>query len=446
MTMQRMWTALLPVVIMIVTGCAHAGRVHEYQLENGMKLVVKEDHRAPVAVSQLWYKVGSSYEANGRTGVAHILEHMMFKGTERVPDGEFSKRVANAGGRDNAFTSRDYTVYFQQVEKSKLPLVIELEADRMANLTLSAEELAKELLVIMEERRWRTDDKPMSLAYERFNATAYMSSPYRHPVIGWPEDIQATTIEDLAGWYNTWYAPNNATLVIVGDVDPDATHKLVKQHYGVVPKRDVPVPKPQHEIQQLGARNIDINVHATLEYLMIGYKVPSAVTADVAWEPYALLVMASVLDGGASARFSRELVRTQRVAANAFASYSPWSRMETMLMFGGVPSQGTTLADFEKALREQIALLLKDGISAEELARVKAQVLASTVYEQDSLYYQTMEIGMLETLGLGWKLGEKFTENVQQVTVEQVLAVANKYIKAQGETVARLKPLAQEGK
>ncbi|WP_455197976.1 M16 family metallopeptidase, partial [Kaarinaea lacus] len=288
---------------------ASSDGVHEYRLANGLKILVKEDHRAPVVVSQIWYKAGSSYEHNGSTGVAHVLEHMMFKGTQKLGPNEFSKIISANGGRENAFTGKDYTAYFQQLEKSRLPISFELEADRMANLKLRAEDFEKEVKVVMEERRMRTDDKPRSLTYEHFIATAFVNSPYHHPIIGWMNDLENMTVDDMRQWYSNWYAPNNATLVVVGDVDPQQVLTLAREHYGKIPPGKVPDIKPQQEVEQNGIRRIVVKEPAQLSYLLMGYKVPVLKTAENDWEPYALEMLAHVLDGSDSSRFNRELIR-----------------------------------------------------------------------------------------------------------------------------------------
>ena len=195
---------------MLATPALALANTQEYKLENGLKIIVQEDHRSPVVVSQVWYKAGALDEVNGKTGVAHVLEHMMFKGTKKVPAGQFSRKIAAAGGRENAFTSQDYTAYFQQLEKSQLPLSFELEADRMANLNLTKEEFEKEIKVVMEERRWRTDDKPQAQVNEHFNSAAFRTHPYGRPVVGWMSDLENMRVEDTREWYNHWYAPNNA--------------------------------------------------------------------------------------------------------------------------------------------------------------------------------------------------------------------------------------------
>src|SRR3989338_878489 len=242
--LKRVFALLLLPLAFAVAADDH---IHEFKLANGLKVVVQEDHRSPVVVSQVWYRAGSIYEFNGTTGVAHVLEHMMFKGTQTGPAGQFSRIVAAAGGRENAFTSRDYTVYFQQLEKSRLELSMKLEADRMANLRLTAGEFAKEIRVVMEERRWRTEDKPQSQVGEQFMSAVFQAHPYRRPVIGWMNDLEHMTVADARAWYRGWYAPNNATLVVVGDVDPQQVFKLAKKYFGPLKAHKLAERKPQAE-------------------------------------------------------------------------------------------------------------------------------------------------------------------------------------------------------
>ncbi|MGB5299414.1 MAG: pitrilysin family protein [Thiogranum sp.] len=414
--------------------------IHEYKLENGLKLIVKEDHRAPIMVSQVWYKVGSSYEHDGITGVSHVLEHMMFKGTKAVPSGEFSQIIAENGGSENAFTSQDYTAYFQTMEKSRLPVSFELEADRMRNLTIPDEEFLKEVQVVMEERRMRTEDNPQSLTYEQFNATAYASSPYRLPVIGWMDDLENLQVGDLRDWYQKWYAPNNATLVVVGDVDPKDVYAQAKKYFGPLKPSEISPAKPRLEIAQRGRKEIKVEAPAKLPYLMMGYKTPVVLTAEQSWEPYALEVLAGILDGGDGARLASELVRGKAVAASAGAGYDGHDRMDSLFLLSGTPSNGHTVKDLEKALTEQVQRLRESSAEAEELDRVKAQLRADKVYEQDSIFYQAMQIGILETVGLSWKDAERYLERIEAVTAEQVRAVANKYLVPDRLTVAELVP------
>ena len=418
-----------------------AATTHEFKLDNGMKVIVKEDHRAPVVVSQVWYKVGSSYEHNGTTGLSHALEHMMFKGTKKHPPNEFSRIISENGGKENAFTGEDYTTYFQQLEKSRLAISFELEADRMRNIVLPPEEFAKEIKVIMEERRMRTDDNPNSLMHEQFNAAAFVNSPYHHPVIGWMNDLEHMTVQDLRTWYQTWYTPNNATLVVVGDVDAQKTLELAKKYFGPIKSNPVPVVKPQQEIEQKGQRRIVVKAPAELPSLVMGYKTPGARSAKEAWEPYALDMLAGILDGGDSARFAKNLVRGSQVAANAGAGYDMYGRLDQLFTLDGTPAQGHTMQELETALREQVKKVRDEVVTADELERVKAQVIASKVYERDSSFYQAMQIGMLETVGLPWKLADEYLDRIKAVTPEQVQQVAQKYLIDDTLTVAVLDPL-----
>jgi zinc protease len=281
--------------------------VSEFQLDNGLKLIVKQDQRAPVVVSQVWYKIGSSYEHNGITGISHQLEHMMFKGTKNLKPNEFSEIIAANGGDENAFTGRDYTAYFQTLEKDRLEISFRLEAERMRNLKISEQEVLKEREVVSEERRLTTEDKPQAVLAEAFNATAFMTSPYHHPIIGWMSDINNYSVEELTEWYNKWYAPNNATVVVAGDVEPEAVFELAKVYFGPLKSEQIAVLKPQPEVAQRGKRTIEVKAPAQLPFFMMGWKTPTVVTAEEKWEPYALEVLSGILDGGDTARFSKKI-------------------------------------------------------------------------------------------------------------------------------------------
>ncbi len=415
-------------------------KVHSFALDNGLKIFVKEDHRAPVAISQIWYKVGASYEYGGITGVSHVLEHMMFKGTKDYGPNEFSKIIAANGGRENAFTGRDYTAYFQTLEANRLEVAFKMESDRMRNLMLDQAEFAKEVQVVMEERRMRTEDKPTSLTYEQFNATAYVNSPYQNPVIGWMDDLENMELSDLQQWYESWYAPNNASLVVVGDVDPQEVYRLAKKYYGPIKPSTTAKAKPRNEIQPLGEKRIVVKRPAELPYMMMGYQVPVIRTAENEWEPYALDMLASVLDGGNSARFAKELVRGQQIAANAGVGYSLFSRHNEQFLFDGTPANGHTMEELEAAIQAQIDRVKQELVSEEELERIKVQVVTGKVYELDSIFYQAMKIGMLETIGLDHRLLDDYLEKIKAVTPEQIRQVANKYLDDDRRTVAILEP------
>jgi len=414
--------------------------VQSHTLANGMTILVQENHRAPVVVSQVWYKVGGSYEHDGITGVSHALEHMMFKGTKKIPAGRFSEIIAANGGSENAFTSKDYTAYFQRIASDRLALCLELEADRMRNLIMDESEFKKEIEVIKEERRMRTEDKPTSLTYEHFNATAYFNSAYHQPIIGWMNDLDNMKVADLRRWYHTWYAPNNATLVVAGDVNATDVFKLAEKYFGVLKPSVIPQVKPRIEVKQLGERRIKVERPAKVPYLVMGYKVPVLKTVKEEWEVYALEMLAGILDGGDSSRLSRELVRGQQIAAQAGASYSMHSRLDSLFILDAVPLGKHSVKELEQALLKQLQKIQIKMPNEAEMSRVKAQVMASAVYEQDSVFYQAMQLGTLETVGLSWREKEKYLQKIKQVTAKQVQAVAKKYFHPQQLTVAILQP------
>jgi zinc protease len=437
------------VYIALLLGWMQSGaqaEVFERTLPNGLKVIVKEDHRAPVVVQQIWYKAGSMDESTGTTGVAHVLEHMMFKGTKAVPVGEFSKRIAAAGGRENAFTSSDYTAYFQQLHKSQLPLAMKLESDRMQNLNLTAKEFSKEIKVVMEERRMRTDDEPQSLMNEIMKAAIYQEHPYQHPVIGWMSDLEVMTVDDAKAWYKNWYAPNNATLVIAGDVKADTVFALAQRYYGVIPRHTLPKRRNYTEPQQAGIKRLVVKAPAELPQLVMAYHTPVINNPEQDWKPYALEMLAGVLDGNESARLNKHLVREQQIASAAGASYDSTSRGPAIFSLEATPSTGKAVQEVENALREEIAVLVKDGVNEDELKRVKAQVTAAEVYKLDSLFYQAMQIGQMESIGLGHQAIPVMLKKLQAVTAEQVQQVAREFLQDDNLTVAVLDPQPLSGK
>jgi zinc protease len=409
-------------------------------LKNGMKVIVQQNRRAPVLVTQVWYKVGGSYEHNGITGISHVLEHMMFKGTSEVPEGKFSEIIAAHGGKENAFTSKDYTAYFQRISNDHLELCLSLEADRMRNLLLGEEAFLKEIEVIKEERRLRTDDKPTALTYERFYAAAFNNNPYRQPIIGWMEDLETMETEDLREWYETWYAPNNATLVVVGDVRSKDVFSLAKKYFGPLKPAEIPRIKPRQEASQYGVQRVQVKVPARVPLVIMGYKVPVLKTAQNVDDIYALELLSGLLDGGNSSRFAQNLVRGSQIATSVSVNYNIYALHESIFSIAAIPANGTTIDAMEAAIVEQIEALQDQVPTEEELARVKAQVVASSVYEQDSSFYQAMKIGILETVGLGWQTKDEYVERINAVTAEQVQAVARKYFVEDHLTVAELIP------
>ncbi|MDB5981719.1 MAG: insulinase family protein [Pseudomonas sp.] len=415
---------------------------HEFTLDNGLKVVVREDHRAPVVVSQIWYKVGSSYETPGQTGLSHALEHMMFRGSKNVGPGQASLILRDLGAEENAFTSDDYTAYYQVLARDRLGVAFELEADRMANLLLPAEQFSREIEVIKEERRLRTDDKPSAKAYERFKAMAYPASGYHTPTIGWMADLERMKVEELRHWYQAWYVPNNATLVVVGDVQPDEVKALAERYFGQIPRRDVPPSKIPMELAEPGERQITLHVAAQMPSLMYGFNVPSLATAKDPRTVNALRLISALLDGGYSARISARLERGEELVSGASSSYDAYSRGDSLFMITATPNvqKKKTLADVEVGIWRLLDELKKTPPTAAELERVQAQVIAGLVYERDSITSQASAIGELETVGLSWKLMDEELESIKNVTPADIQQAARTYFTRERLSVAHVLP------
>ncbi len=317
---------------------------------------------------------------------------------------------------------------------------MKLESDRMQNLRLTDKEFAKEIKVVMEERRWRTDDKPQSLVYEQMSALAFQSHPYRRPVIGWMNDLEHMTGQDARDWYQRWYAPNNAVLVVVGDVQPKAVFAMAQKYFGSAKAKVLPERKPQQEAAQLGIRRVNVKAPAKLPYLLMAYHVPVLKNPDTDWEPYALEMLGGVLDGNESARLNKALVRDSRIASSAGAGYDAVSRGPGLFLVDGAPSEGKSVVELEAAIREQIENIKRDGVTEDELLRVKAQVIAGQVYQEDSTFFQAMQIGEFETAGFSYKALDTRLEKLKGVTAAQIQEVARKYLIDDKLTVATLDP------
>jgi zinc protease len=421
-------------------------QVTEFTLHNGMRIIINEDHRAPTVAHMIWYRVGSVDESNGTTGVAHALEHMMFKGTQKLKPGEFSQRVAELGGRENAFTSKDYTAYFEQIEKTRLESVMALEADRMRHLQFDQSEFAKEIRVVMEERRLRTDDQPTALLHEALNATAFAAHPYRNPVIGWPDDLQHMTISDVSAWYRRWYAPNNAVMVISGDVEPAGVLALARKYFDAYPAQALERGKPQSEPPQRGIKRVTVKAPAENPYVALAFKVPALHDIERDGDALALDVLAAVLDGYDNARLSAKLVRTDHVAYDVNASYSGIARGPVLFILDGTPAAGVSTEQLEQFLRAEITRVANEGVSEGELTRVKNQLIAGEIYKRDSVFGQAMEIGSMEMAGLPYTQLDRLIERLQAVTSDQIRSVAQRYFGDDALTVGTLVPLPLSGK
>ncbi|MDO6387664.1 pitrilysin family protein [Uliginosibacterium sp. 31-12] len=432
--------------LVLTTSLAASANPFETTLANGMKVIVKEDRRAPTVTHMVWYRVGAMDEITGTTGVAHALEHMMFKGTRQHGPGEFNKLVAAVGGRDNAFTSQDYTAYFQLIPKERLAAMMALEADRMANLIVQDELFAKEIEVIKEERRLRTDDQPRSKAQEALMAAVYQAHPYGRPVIGWMPELDSMTAQDVRDWYARWYGPNNATLIVVGDVDHEAVFKQAQEIYGPLAARPLPTRKALSEPAQSGTRRIAVKAPAELPYLMLAWRAPSLTSLDTqaatTRTALSLQVLAAVLDGYDGARLNRSLVREHKLAVSAGASYDAISRgRQSLFILEGVPSKGVSVAQLETALRGEISRIAKEGVKESELTRIKAQLLAGKVFSQDSNMGQAMQIAGLEMSGFSWRDEDRLLDAVRSVTPSEVQAAAQTLLGDDTLTVAELIPL-----
>ena len=420
-------------------------KAQQYKLANGLTVIVKPDRRAPTAVHMLYVRVGSMDEVDGTTGVAHVLEHMMFKGTPTTKPGEFSRRVAALGGRENAFTMRDNTGYYQQIPAAKLEEVIKLESDRFANNQWPDDEFKREIEVVKEERRMRTEDNPRAQLYEEMNPVIYQASPYRNPVVGWMSDLDAMTAQDARAFYKRWYVPANAAVVIVGDVDPVKVRQLVEKYYGRIPAQAVPGRKPRLEPQQKGIRRMEFKAPADQSYVTLAFKVPQLRSFEHTPEnddALALTVLSAVLDGYSGARLDRALTQgPDRVADDADAGNGLWGRGPQLFTLTGVPAKGKTTEQVEAALRAEVARIARDGVSEAELQRVKTQWIAGEVYKLDSVMGQARELGGNWVVGMPVDASERLIARLREVTADQVKSVAARYFGDDQLTVGVLRPL-----
>lgn len=423
--------------------------VTQFQLANGLTVIVKTDRRAPTAAHMLWVRVGSMDEVDGTTGVAHVLEHMMFKGTPSLKPGEFSRRVAALGGRENAFTSRDATGYYQQIPSDKLEDVMRLEADRFARNQWADDEFKRELEVVKEERRLRTEDSPRALMGETANAIIFLASPYRRPVVGWMSDLDAMTPDDARAFYRRWYVPANAAVVVAGDVDVAQVRRLAEKYYGGIAASPVPARKPRVEPLQTGLRRLDFKAPASQAYVDLSFKVPGLRTPEAGAsaadtfnrDALALTVLSAVLDGYSGARLERALTQgDQRLADSAGASNGLIGRGPQLFSLDGVPAEGKTAQQVADALRAQVARVATEGVSEAELKRVKTQWIASETYKLDAVFNQARQLGSFWINGLPLDTDTRLISQLRTVTAAEVQAVAARYFGDDQLTIATLLP------
>jgi len=417
-------------------------QVLETILPNGLKVILLENHKAPLVTFQVWYRVGSRNEPWGKTGMSHVLEHMMFKGTRQIGPEEFSRIVQENGGNDNAFTSRDYTAYFQNLSSDRIQVSLDLESDRMQNLLLREEDFRTERMVVMEERRLRTEDNPTGVLLEQLQASAFQVHPYRWPIIGWMGDLKRLTLDDLKEYYTTYYNPSNAFLVVAGDFKKEELLPRIEKAFGSYSKGVAPNQERDKEPFQMGERRILVKKEAQLPTILMAYHVPNLHDPD----SYVLEVIATLLSGGKSSRLYQNLVREKRLVLRAEADYSLLSHDPYLFYLSAEPLPNKETTEVEKALDQEIERLQKELVSERELEKVKNQMEASFVFGQDSIFYQAMVLAQHE-IAFGWRAIDDYLPSIRKVTPEDIQRVAKKYLISDNRTVGILIPLPpKEGK
>ncbi len=426
---------ILIFLLLIFPAITFALEVREHRLENGLKILIIETHKAPVATFQVWYRTGSKDEPAGKSGLSHLLEHMMFKGTPLYGPSVFSKIIQKNGGTDNAYTTKDYTVYFELFSSDRIKLAIDLEADRMQNLTLDEREVLSERSVVMEERRLRYEDDPQNSLFEEIVAAAYKVHPYQRPVIGWMSDLQSIERDDVLNFYKDHYSPSNAVIVIVGDVWADQIIGDVQKSFGHIrsgsSKKDIATSEPD----QRGERRILLRREAELPYLLFAYHTPNFPHED----SYALNVLSLILSGGKSSRLYKSLVYEKKIALDADTDYDGFNKDPYLFFLDATVSPGKDIKDVEEVLCAEIEQIKKNPPSEREVQKAKNQIEASFIMEQDSIYLEAMKYGLFEMLG-DWRLIDSYLEGIRKVTPEDITRVTRKYFQQDNRTVGLLIP------
>jgi len=440
------FAAFVSLAVLVPRAHAFQNGVEHFTLKNGMEVVVIPDHRAPVVTHMVWYRVGSADEPSGKSGLAHFLEHLMFKGTPSMAPGEFSKTIARNGGQDNAFTSADYTGYFQRVARDRLELVMELEADRMTNLTLTSAEIEPERGVIIEERRSRVDNRPSGRFSEQLNAAFYVSHPYGKPVIGWAREIQSLTRKDILDFYKRYYTPNNAILVVAGDITADQLKPLARKHYGAVPRRTEVPPRVRavEPLPQAERRIILKDPRVRTPQLRRSYLTPAYATAGPG-EAEAMDILAEVLGGKTTSRMYRQLVVDQKIAAGAGAWFAGDNLDHGRFGVYAVTAVGKSVEDLEKAIDQVIDDLVKDGPSEQEVEKAKRTLVASAVYARDSQQMLARIFGIALTTGQSVRDVIEWTDRIKAVDRDAVHKAARTYLKKVRSATGIMLPAKSKG-
>lgn len=410
--------------------------VIETTLSNGLKVILLENPKAPLITFHIWYRVGSRNEEWGRTGLSHVLEHMMFKGTKKYGPEEYSRIIQENGGETNAFTSRDYTGYFATLRSDRVQVLMDLEVDRMQNLNLREEDFVTERMVVMEERRQRTEDDPQSFLMEQLEATAFQVQPYHWPIIGWMEDIMRITLEDLKRHYQTYYNPANSFLVAVGDFKRGEMLSRIEKTFGSIPPGIAQKQEKPQDPPQAGERRISLRKEAQLPFLIMGYRIPNLRHPDA----YVLEVISAILSGGKSSRLHQKLVLEKQLALEVDAENSLLSKDPALFYVYATPLPGKQVGEVEKALEDEIERLQKEPVDERELEKVKNQLGSSFIYSQDSLFFQAMLLARYE-IAQTWKMIDQYLPLIQRVTAEDIQRVARQYLIPDNRTVGTLIPL-----
>jgi len=435
MRLLALFIVLACQIVSLGASQAQAPQVQEVVLENGLKVLLLENHKSPAVTLQVWYRVGSRNELDGKSGLSHFLEHMMFKGTPTVGPEEYMRIIAKNGGRSNAFTTQDATVYFATMSREKIGVAIELEADRMANALLGGNSFDAEKNVVFEERRLRTEDRPSAALREVTSAAAYMVHPYRRPVIGWMEDIKNMSREDLKSYYRTYYAPNNAFLVVAGDFSSKEILTKIKDTFGKIPRGPDPPKVKIKEIPQRGERRTSLKKEAELPLLLIYYHVPNLSDPD----SFGLDLLTVILAGGRSSRLHLDLVYRQRLARGVDADYSGLSVDPPIFSISAQAMPGKDPDELERAIDTLLTKIRSDPVTERELQKAKNQIEADFIFGQDSIFGQAMRIGRYE-IAAGWRLKDRYLAGIRRLNAADLLRVAKKYLDPDRRTVGVLIP------
>lgn len=417
---------LFVITIPVSADLRFSDRVEEYYLSNKLKVILIEDKRSPIIVSSIWYKVGSSYEYEGISGISHVLEHMMFKGTKTTEPGEFSAKIKKIGGTENAFTGRDFTGYFQKTHKNYLELCLKMEADRMRNLIFSQEEFKNEIEVVKEERRFRTDDNPTAKIFEKISNQAFGMRGYGVPIVGTMKDLNKISVVDLKKWYLNYYVPNNAILVLAGDFDKDQTKELIKKYYGGIEEAKVQdyLEKSNHKIS---FKSIKVEDKVSEPLVLMSFE-NMRFNEENGKENYVIELLMELMDGGFSSRFTKNLIDDKRIALSTFISYDTYSTKRNLITIGGSPNKNISPEQLREALITEFRNLVEEGLYENELIDVKSRLLANNIYKFDSVFYQVMQIGMLETKNLDWSMLDKYIHEINSITGNDLINATKKYI------------------